>query len=121
MSLVLRQIKVYARIVLLVAVVLVVGLVILYNRSNTVDVWFFASYRDVIVLWLLACTAFGSVLALWIVAWSLGLWRDVRELGREAEREKSEQQQRELATKLAETEKRIDEKLKKGISGEENP
>lgn len=120
MSLVVRRFKVYAKIVLLVAVVLIVGLVVLYNRSNTVDVWFFASYQEVNVLWLLACTAIGSVLAWWIVARSVGLWRDMRELSSEAERQKSEQQQRELAAKLAETEKRIDAKLKKGISGEEN-
>ncbi len=118
MSLVLRRFKVYAKLVLLVALAVVIGLVIFFNRSHTVDVWFFASYQDINVVWLLICTAAGSILAWWIVTRSVNLWRDARELSREAERKKSEQQQREMATKVAETEKRLDETLKKGATEE---
>jgi hypothetical protein len=105
----------------LVALAAVIGLVIFFNRSHTVDVWFFASYQDINVVWLLICTAAGSILAWWIVTRSVGLWRDVKELSREAERKKSDQQQREVTQKMAETEKRIDQKLKKGVTEEEAP
>jgi type VI protein secretion system component VasK len=120
-SLVLRRFRVYAKLVLLVALAVVIGLVIFFNRSHTVDVWFFASYQDINVVWLLICTAVGSILAWWIVTRSVGLWRDVKELSREAERKKADQEQRDMTQKMAETEKRIDRKLKKGVTEEEAP
>lgn len=119
MSFVFRQFKVYARITVLVALALVIAMVVYKNKSNRVDVWFFHSYESINVVLLFVCTALGSIVSWWIVSASVGLWRDVRELSRAAEQKKADQQQRELAAKLAETEKRIDDKLKGAVSREE--
>lgn len=119
MPLVFKQFKVYVRLALLVALALVIVLVVFYNRTNKVNVWFFKSYESINVLWLLVCTAIASIVSWWIVSASFGLWRDLRDLGRAAELKKTQAEQEKLVANLAETEKRIDKKLKDAISQKE--
>jgi len=113
-----KRFKVYLKTALLVALALVVALVVYKNRANKVSVWFFAEFASINVLWLMACTAGGAIAGWWIIVASRGVLRDMHELRREDVLKKAEEQQRQLAAKLAETEKRIDIKLKKAVSDE---
>lgn len=110
MSLTLKKIKAYSRVGLVAAVALVIGLVIFYNRNHEVTFWFFRTYQDVNVLWLLVCTAAGTVVSYWVFLTVFSLWKDLRELGQESAWRAREQRQRKIADELAEQERRIDEK-----------
>jgi len=115
-GLVVKRIKVYFRVLLLAAMLLVVASVIYMNRSNRVDVWFFKSYESINVVWLLVCTAFGSIAAWSIVLATRGVWRDMVELKRSAAADKANRESHEHLAKLAEAEKRIDQKIKNAIN-----
>ena len=119
MKLVFKQIKVYARLVVLIAMALVVVAVVVKNADNRVTVWFFKPYESVHVLWLILFTSVGSILSWWILTATLGVWRDMRELHRTAELEQAQKNQLQRAKELAETEKRIDRKLKDAVSDDE--
>ncbi len=119
MRLVMKRFGVYARLTAIIALAMVIGLVILQNRNNTVTVWFFATYDSINVLWLMLVTAVASVVSWWMLTASLGLWRDMRALHQadilaEQERERSEREQ-----KLKETEDRIDRKLSEAVKRDE--
>jgi len=115
MSLVFKRVKTYSKLALLVGLAVVALLVIVYNRSNTVDFWFFGRYEQINVLWLVGCTAVGSVASWWIVSASIGVGRDLAELKRSRELQATRNDQESLAKQLAETEKRIDRKLKTAV------
>ncbi len=102
-----KRVSVYLKLGFVVAVVFVVTLVVIYNRRNVVDVWFFKSYEQINVLWLMLVTSAGSVVTWWLLTATFGVWRDMRELAAESERKRMEQEQRELARKLVDAEKRI--------------
>ncbi len=112
MSLVLNKIRAYAKLTALVALAFVASLVFYKNRSYTVDVWFFRSFTAVNVLWLMFCTALGSIISWWIVMTSFSVWHDLREVHRAVELEQAAQRQNDLAKRLEEAEKRIDQKVK---------
>ena len=120
MKLVFKQIKVYARLVVLIAMALVVVAVVIKNADNRVTVWFFKSYESVHVLWLILFTSVGSILSWWILTATLGVWRDMRELHSASELERSQKDQLRRAKEMAETEERIDRKLKEAISDDES-
>ena len=120
MRLVFKQIKVYARLVVLTAMALVVVAVVIKNADNKVTVWFFRSYESVHVLWLILFTSVGSILSWWILTATLGVWRDMRELHRTAELERARKDELQRAKNLAETEERIDRKLKEAISDDQS-
>ncbi len=118
MSLVFKQVKVYARLSLVVAVVAVILLVIWNNRSHDVDVWFFGNYEQINVLWLILFTSLGSIFTWWVLSAGRSLWRDMGDLKRAADLKDQDDEQQRLAKKLADTQKRIDEKLSKAIRDE---
>ncbi len=103
-----KRIAAYLKLVFLVTVVLVVALVAFNNRKNVVNVWFFKSYEQINVLWLMLVTSVISIVTWWLLTATFGVWRDLRELAAEAERKQKDKQHEDLARKLAETEKRID-------------
>lgn len=119
MKLVFKQIKVYARLVVLIAMALIVAAVVVKNADNRVTVWFFRSYESVHVLWLILFTSVGSILSWWILTATLGVWRDMRELHRASELERARTDQLKHAKEMAEREERIDRKLKDAISDDE--
>ncbi len=66
MSLAFRQLKVYLRIALIVLIGIGVALVLFKNRAHTVGFWFFwlrEENQPVNVVWLMLCTAVGTLLA----------------------------------------------------------
>ena len=118
MSVTLNKIKVYSKVGLVVVVALIFGLVILKNRGLRVTFWFFGTYEGVNVLWLLACTAAGSIGAYWIALTVLSVWKDLRSVRRESALRDREQEQKRKAADLAVQERRIDQKRSELLRGE---
>jgi hypothetical protein len=103
--------------VLIVAVA--IGAVLIKNRNHSVQVWFFGLVdpaRTVNVVWLMVWTAVGAVVSWWVLRTTVSLVRDMRELRREEELRDRGKAQEELAAKLRDQERRIDEKITKAIS-----
>lgn len=119
MTLAFKRIKVYAKLTLIVAAVLIVFMVVLKNRDNVVTVWFFREYQAVNVLWLIACTAVSTVLLSWILSTTVGVWRDLRDVFDATEAERREEALKQREAKLVEAENRIDRKLKGAAEGED--
>lgn len=118
MALAIRNLKVYLKLVLIVAVLLVIAMVLIFNRKHNADVWFFGKYEDVNVVWLMTLTAVGSIFAFWVLGTARRLWRDMREMHAEEQVQVRRQQTEALSQRLAEQEKRIDDKIKQSIEGE---
>lgn len=116
MGLALKQIKVYGKLVLTGAVVLVVLLIIIMNRGRTVDVWLFREYQHVSVLLLILVTAVASVTAWWGLSKIIGVWREVSELRRLRAAELQAEEQRKAAADMSERERRIDEKIRRSLN-----
>ncbi len=119
MALAFKRIKVYVRLIVLVAMALAVGTLVFNNRSNTATVWFLDEYQDVNVLWLTLCVGLGSIVSYWLMGTLMSLRRDMRELDQAAKLQKREAEQQALAKKLTEQEQRIDEKVKNALPDEE--
>lgn len=111
----LRRIKVYLKLTLIVAVVVIGLLVIGMNRKHETDVWFFHSFQDVNVVSLMLITAVASIVAWWGIVRLTGLWREIRELRRQERTNAELAEQKRLARELADREKRIDEKVRQAI------
>ena len=77
MTLALRRLKVYLKLVATCAVVALLLLVVLMNRSNAADIWFFRRYEKVNVVWLILITSVASILGWWIVR---GVFKVIGEL-----------------------------------------
>jgi uncharacterized membrane-anchored protein len=116
-----RQLRVYVRLVIVLVVALGVGLVLVQNRGNAAPVWFFGltdAQTPVNVVWLMLCTAAGTLISWWVLSLAWGLWRDMREVKRQhAENQAKEELGRRMAA-LDERERRLDEKLKRAIVDE---
>lgn len=110
MKLVLKRLRTYVKLVLVVAVAIAVVLIILYNRNHRVTFWFFGTYENVNVLWLLLSTAAGAIVTYWVALTVFSVWKDLRELGQESARRASEEDRRRREAELAEQERRIDAK-----------
>lgn len=110
MNRILKKIKTYARLCLVVVVALAVVLIIFKNYNRKVDFWFFQDFKNVSVLWLIGCTAAGSIVSYWVALTVWSLWKDLREMQRQNKEAVAKKEQRKRAEELAEQERRIDEK-----------
>jgi hypothetical protein len=117
----LKKLKIYTRLCLVVAVALAVMLIIFKNYGRQVDFWFFHDFREVSVLWLIGCTAAGSIVSYWVALTLFSLWKDMRELRREAAQHTADEDHRKRAESLAEQERRIDQKRAELLRGEPDP
>ncbi len=115
MSLVFKQIRLYAKLTLFIALALVVGLVVYKNRDHRVTVWFFATYESINVLWLMLCTAGATVVTWWILALTRTVWRDMKVMFREQERQREQDEIERRKKEITEAEKRIDRKIKTAL------
>lgn len=118
MKLALQRIKVYLKLVAIIAVVATILTIALMNQGNTANVWFFGQYDGVNVLWLILIAAVSSIASWWIVLKIFGTLRELRGLKRAREDQQRIGEQQRLARELAEREKRIDEKLRRSITEE---
>jgi len=90
MSLALQRLKVYSRITLVVAVILLAAIILFMNRTHTVRVWFFGitdPEKPVNVVWVILWTVLITRTTWWLISFGHGLWRDWRMLQREQDLE----------------------------------
>ena len=118
MGLTIRQIRVYGRAILMVPLAAAVLLIVLMNRGRTADVWLFHSFEKVSTLWLLVITAATAVIVFWVLTKIVQTVREVRKVRREARVESTVTRQKEMAKRLEEQEKRIDQKVHDSIRKE---
>ncbi|HOW19096.1 MAG TPA: hypothetical protein PLC79_08665 [Phycisphaerae bacterium] len=118
MGLALRRIKVYCKLGLMAAVAVVILLVVVCNRQNEADVWFFTKFEKVNVLYLILVTAVSSVVLFWAIMRIRGVIREVHLVREERRNAEQAARQKKLAEELADREKRIDEKLRRSIESE---
>ncbi len=119
MTLAFKQVKVYTKLGLFLIVAVAIGAVLIKNRSHSVQVWFFGLVdpaKEVNVVWLMVWTALGAVVSWWVLRATLGLVKDMRELRREEELRERAKTQEELAARLRDQERRIDDKITKAIT-----
>ena len=86
MTLALKRLKVYVRSTLIVVVAVAIALVLFKNRDNEVSFWFFGiadESRPLNVIWLMLCTAVGTLVSWWVFSFAWGLFRDMREVKRQ--------------------------------------
>ena len=114
MSLAIKRIKVYIRVLIVAVLVVTIGLVLFKNRDNSVGFWFFGltdESKPVNVVWLLVWTASATLLVARIFWYLRGVWSDLHEL-KQADVERAAIEAREKrATELEERERRLTEKL----------
>jgi len=123
-SLAIKRFKVYVRVTLIVVVAVAIGLVLFKNRDNEVSFWFFGVTEDgtqINVVWLMLCTAVGTLLSWWVFSFGWGLWRDLREVKRRQAMDRATKELAKREAELDERNRRIDEKLKRAITQEEEP
>src|ERR1051325_5807408 len=118
MALALKRVKVYLKLIAVLAVVAMVLLVVLKNLDHKADVWFFWIDEQVNVLWLILVTAVSSIVGWWAIRKVFGVLRELRDVRRMSEAEMKLGEQRRLAQELAEREKRLDAKVRRSISEE---
>ena len=114
MSLAFRQFKVYLRIALIVLIGIGVALVLFNNRAYSVRFWFFGlreHTEPINVVWLMLCTALGTLLTWWVLSIAWGLIRDWRELKRLKANAELVKAQTKHEAELTVREKRLQEKL----------
>lgn len=124
MSLAFKQVKVYSKLVVFLVLAGAIAAILIKNRHHEVNVWFFGlvdAAQPVNVVWLMVWTAIGAVVSWWILRTALTLVKDMRELRRDERIREREKSQQELAKKLQDQERRIDEKIQKTISQEADP
>ena len=122
MRLALRQFKVYLRLALVLAVIVVTAVVLFNNRNYSTPVWFFGltdEKRPLNVVWLIIWTATATRTAQWVFSFGWGLWRDMRELKRVRATQQEKEAQEQRAAELDERERRLAEMLKRGVESEE--
>lgn len=119
MTLALKQLKVYLKLAAVLTILIVVLLLVIMNRKNTADIWFFRSYEQVNVLWLILVTAVTSVIIWWVFRKVFGVMRELKEVRQSRKAQAQMQEQRKLADELSEREKRLDEKLRQSIGDQE--
>jgi hypothetical protein len=114
-SLAIRKVKAYLRLIIVVVVAGAVGLILFENRSNRVTVWFFGltdPAQPVNVVWLLLFTALATIAAWRALTFTRGLWKDLRELKRLDEVGEVERRQRQRAAELEARERQLTQQLK---------
>ena len=118
MGLAFKQFMVYTKVVLVLLVAVAVAAVLLKNRTHRVSVWFFwltDEKEEINVVWLILCSAAGAIVAWTVLRATLGVVKDMREVARAKKVQARDRTQQELAAKLKEQERRIDEKINKAI------
>ncbi len=124
MSLASKRLTVYVRVVLIVLAVVAIGSVLWKNRANEVAFWFFwltDATKPINVVWLMLCTAAGTLICWWAFLFGWGLWRDMREVKRKRAVEQAGEDLSKREAELNERDRRIDEKLKRAITEGEGP
>ncbi len=116
-----KRFGVYVRMALILVVLVAIGTVLFKNRNNEVFFWFFGltdEAAETNVVWLILCTAAGTWVSWWVLGMGRRLLRDIRAVEKVRESKRIEQAHVDREVELTEREKRIDQKLRRGITAE---
>lgn len=113
MNLAFKRLRVYLRLVFVVALGVGVGLVLFMNRTNEVRFWFFGLRTEaepVNVIWLMIGTVVSTLVCWWTLSLAWGLFRDWRELQRLRAIDERDKAYRAREKELDARERRLEEK-----------
>jgi type VI protein secretion system component VasK len=115
MSVAIKKVKLYVKLVLIALVVIMVVWVLAKNYNRQADVWFFKAYEDVNVLKLLLYTAIISIISFWILTTGFKLTREWREVSKQVAHQEKLKQLDSKADELSRQEQRIDDKINRAL------
>ncbi len=114
MSIALRRFRAYVRVVVVAVVFLAIGMVLFMNRNYRVSFWFFGltdDTRPINVVYLILCTASGTVMSWRVGSMGWRLWRDLRAVRRERATALATKRSGQSKSQNVETSKRQDVKV----------
>lgn len=117
MRVAMRKAKLYLKLVLIVAVVVLCSVVLCNNRNNRTAVWFFTDYQEVNVLKLMLVTAVVSVFSFWVLSTVIHVWKEWREISGQVAQQEREKQLQTRTRELDERERRLKEKTEESPPG----
>ena len=123
-SLAFKQVKVYLQSGLVLLVIVTVGIVLWYNRGYRTPVWFFGltdPNKSVNVLWLILWTAVATLGSWWTFSLGWGVLKDMREIKRLRKVSNAAKELDKREVELEKRERRVDLKLHRAVSDEEQP
>ncbi len=121
MSLAFRRLKVYVRLVLVLALLGAISLVLIRNRGHDVHVWFFGLTdvnEPVNVVWVMLSTAGIALISWWVLRFAWGLWRDLRSLAREDVQRAAKKDLEAREKQVADRERKMDAIVKQAVEDE---
>jgi amino acid transporter len=110
-----KQVVVYAKVMLLVVLAVLIGAIVFKNRAYRTEFWPWAVQEEVPTLWLMLATSVMSIICFWIFTKVRSVFRDMAELSHSRKQEATRKEATRLKQELDEQERRIDQKLKGAI------
>jgi type VI protein secretion system component VasK len=110
-----RQFVVYTKITIIALIVLLLLVIVFNNRSYKTNFWPWADQQPVPTLWLMLATSILSILVFWIFTRLRRVFRELAQLRLENQQAHTVREQDRLRKELNDQERRIDEKLKRGV------
>lgn len=110
-----KQIIVYARLMIVAILFLGIVVVVFMNRNYETNFWPGASGEKVSTLWLILATAAISIIAAWVFSRTRRVFKDLAQLRAEEALELKAAETERLRKSLADQERRIDEKLHRAL------
>jgi CBS domain containing-hemolysin-like protein len=115
-----KQLVVYTKVTLIVAILLGVAVVVFKNSGYKTRFWPYADQADVPTLWLMLATSVVSVCVFWLLSKMRRVWRELAELRAEKLEKERLSQEEHRRSQLNDQERRIDEKIKKALDPEKS-
>jgi uncharacterized membrane protein YcjF (UPF0283 family) len=115
-----KQLVVYTKVTLIVAILLGVAVVVFKNSGYKTRFWPYADQADVPTLWLMLATSVVSVCVFWLLSKMRRVWRELAELRAEKLEKERLAQVEHQRKQLNDQERRIDEKIKKALDPEKS-
>ena len=112
-----RQFKLYCKLVVFGAVVVIIAATLFYNRDNDAEVWFFKSYEKVNVIKLMLGTALGAILGFWMLTHSFKLYKEWKQVAQTKAGQQREQDLVRREQELSAKERQLQEQAQ--ATGEE--
>lgn len=110
-----KQVTVYAKVTIIVAILVGVAVVIFMNRNYKTRFWPWADQAEVSTLWLMLATSVVSVCVFWIFSKMRRVWRELAEIRAQKVEQSRLTEEHHRRQQLDEQERRIDEKIKKAL------
>jgi len=116
----LRQFVVYSKLTILTVIAMAVVIVVFKNRGYKTNFWPGADGDPVSTLWLMLATAVSSIVVFWVLSKTRRVLKELAQVRAEQLFAEHAAEQDRLKKNLDEQERRIDEKLRRAVAGD-NP